>query len=143
MHHDGYSDAYVGGILRGYHRFAVVGASLKPARASHSVTYFLLSKGYHVFPVNPGCAGETLLGQAVYARLGDIPGGVEVVDVFRNSEAALDIAREAVAIGAKALWMQIGVRNEEAARLAEAGGLRVVMNRCPKIEYERLWGAER
>jgi predicted CoA-binding protein len=138
MNHDHYSDAYIREILTRCKRFAVIGASPKPVRASYNVIRYLLDKGYSVFPVNPGAAGGRILGQKVYASLADIPEPVEVVDVFRKPEAALGIAREAVAVGAKVLWMQLGVHNDEAAQLAEAAGLRVVMNRCPKIEYERL-----
>jgi predicted CoA-binding protein len=105
---------------------------------------YLLSKGYAIVPVNPGHAGQEILGQMTYAQLGDIPGEVDVVDIFRNSEAAPEIVREAIALkdklGIKVIWMQLGVRNEEAAALAESAGLSVVMNRCPKIEYGRLSG---
>jgi predicted CoA-binding protein len=93
-----------------------------------------------VIPVNPGLAGKEILGERVYAALGDIPEKVEIVDVFRSSAAALAITKEAIRIGAKVVWMQLGVRNDEAARLAEDAGLQVVMNRCPKIEYGRLSG---
>ena len=101
---------------------------------------YLLAKGYRVTPVNPGLAGSELLGQKVYATLRDIPEPVDVVDIFRNSDAAFDVTREAIAIGAKVVWMQLGVRNADAATLAETAGLQVVMNRCPKIEYGRLSG---
>jgi predicted CoA-binding protein len=104
----------------------------------------LLSTGYPVTPVNPGLAGQELLGQKVYARLEDIPGPFDVVDIFRNADAALGIVRQAIALKEKlvlgAIWMQLGVRNDVAAAEAEAAGLRVVMNRCPKIEYGRLSG---
>jgi predicted CoA-binding protein len=105
---------------------------------------YLLGKGYKIIPVNPGLAGKEILGQKVYASLSDVPGPVDVVDVFRGSDAALEIVREALRVKDKlrltTIWMQLGVRNEEAAREAEAAGLRVVMNRCPKIEYGRLSG---
>jgi hypothetical protein len=105
---------------------------------------YLLSKGYTVIPVNPGLAGQELLGQKVYSRLDEIPAPVDVVDIFRNADAALGIVREAIALKDKlslsAIWMQLGVRNDTAAAEAEGAGLRVVMNRCPKIEYGRLSG---
>ncbi len=101
---------------------------------------YLMAKGYKVIPVNPGQAGKELLGQKVYASLADIEEPVDVVDIFRTPDAALPVAREAIAIGAKVVWMQLGVRNDEAAKLAEDAGLKVVMNRCPKIEYGRLSG---
>jgi len=144
MNHDRYSDDYISAILSGHRVFAFVGASANPSRPSTFVMKYLLSKGYTVIPVNPGIAGQEILGQTVYARLGDIPGPVEIVDIFRNSEAALGIVREAISLkdklGIKVVWMQLGVRNDTAAAEAEAAGLKVVMNRCPKIEYARLSG---
>jgi predicted CoA-binding protein len=105
---------------------------------------YLTSKGYTVIPINPGLAGQEILGQKVYASLADVPAKVEVIDIFRNSEAALEVTREAIRLkdklGLKVVWMQLGVRNDEAAAEAEAAGLQVVMNRCPKIEYGRLSG---
>jgi predicted CoA-binding protein len=105
---------------------------------------YLIAKGYRVVPVNPTLAGQDILGQRVYASLQDVPPPVDIVDIFRSSQAALQIAREAVrlkdALGIKVVWMQLGVRNAEAAAEAEAAGLKVVMNRCPKIEYGRLSG---
>ncbi len=140
MNHDTYTDDYIRGILNSVRSFAVVGASANPVRPSYFVVKYLLDKGYRIVPVNPGQAGGQILGQDVYASLKDIPDAIDVVDIFRNSEAALAITEEAVEIGAKVVWMQLGVRNDEAARLAEAAGLQVVMNRCPKIEYARLSG---
>jgi hypothetical protein len=105
---------------------------------------YLLGKGYAVIPVNPGLAGQEILGQRAYATLAEVPGPVDVVDIFRNSEAALAVAREAIALkdklGLTVLWLQLGVRNDDAANEAEAAGIKVVMNRCPKIEYGRLSG---
>jgi predicted CoA-binding protein len=142
MNHDAYSDEYIGAILSRYRTFAVVGASANPSRPSHGVMKFLIAKGYTVIPVNPGHAGEAILDQKVYARLADIPVPVDLVDVFRNSNAALDVVRDAVRakdkLGLKAVWMQLGVRNDLAAAEAEAAGLEVVMNRCPAIELGRL-----
>ena len=140
MNHDTYPDEYIRGVLNEHKTFALVGASANTVRPSYFVLKYLLEKGYTVYPVNPGMAGREILGQAVYASLEDIPGPVDVVDIFRNSEAALGITKEAIAIGAKAVWMQLSVRNDEAAKLAEDAGLKVVMNRCPKIEYARLSG---
>src|SRR5262249_55681200 len=105
---------------------------------------YLLAKGYRVVPINPGLAGMEILGQRVYAALSEVPGPVDIVDIFRSSEAATAVAREAIALkdtlGIKVIWMQLGVRNPQAAAEAEAAGLQVVMNRCPKIEYGRLSG---
>ena len=144
MNHDRYSDDYISGILSGVRSFAVVGASANPVRASYIVMQYLIAKGYEVKPVNPGLAGQTLLGRRVYASLADIEDGADCVDVFRNSDAALGVVRESIALkdklGLKAVWMQLGVRNDIAAAEAEAAGLQVVMNRCPKIEYGRLSG---
>lgn len=140
MDHDHYSDAYIRDILNTYKTIAMVGASAKQVRPSYFAMKYLLEKGFRVIPVNPGQAGKEILGQRVYATLKDIPEPVDIVDVFRSSDAALQITRDAIDIGAKVVWMQLGVRNDEAARLAEEAGLKVVMNRCPKIEYGRLSG---
>ena len=144
MNHDSYDDDYIAGILGDHKRFAFVGASANMSRPSYFAMKYLIAKGYRVIPVNPGHAGETILGQNVYATLDGIPEPVDVVDIFRNSAAALDITRSAIALkdklALKVIWMQLSVRNDEAAALAEAAGLQVVMNRCPKIEYGRLSG---
>lgn len=140
MNHDSYPDAYIRDILVNHRTFAVVGASAKTTRPSYFVMKYLLTKGYDVIPVNPGLGGQTVVDQSVSATLDDIDRPVDVVDIFRNSDAALGITEDAIRIGAKVVWMQIGVRNDEAARLAEDAGLKVVMNRCPKIEYGRLSG---
>lgn len=144
MNHDRYDDDYIADILRSSRVFAFVGASANTSRPSYFAMKYLLGKGYKVHPVNPGLAGQEILGQAVYATLADVPAPVDVVDVFRNSEAALPIVRDAIGLkdklGLKAVWMQLGVRNDAAAAEAEAAGLKVVMNRCPKIEYGRLSG---
>jgi uncharacterized protein len=144
MNHDAYSDDYIAGILRGAKNIAMIGASANTNRPSYFAMKYLLGKGYRVIPVNPGLVGQQILGQAVAATLADVPGPVEIVDIFRNSEAALEITREAIRLqgklGVKVIWMQLGVRNDAAAAEAEAAGLQVVMNRCPKIEYGRLSG---
>ncbi len=140
MNHDSYDEDYIRGILTSMKSVAIVGASSNVVRPSYFVVKYLKSKGYTVYPVNPGLAGQEILGLTVYGSLREIPEPVDVVDVFRNSTAALGITKEAIAIGAKVVWMQLTVRNDEAAALAEAAGLKVVMNRCPKIEYGRLSG---
>lgn len=129
-------DSEIYDILRSVKTIALVGASDKEDRPSYKVMKFLLEQGYEVIPVNPGMAGQSLLGQKCYASLQEIPVSIDMVDVFRQSSVALDIAKEAIKINAKVLWLQIGVINEEAKVLAENAGLRVVMDRCPKKEIE-------
>lgn len=140
MTHDSYPDAYIRDILVRHRVIAMVGASPNPSRPSYFAMKYLLTKGFEVIPVNPGHAGKTILDQRVFGTLGDIDRPVDIVDIFRNSDAALPIVRDAIRIGAKVVWMQLGVRNDAAAQLAENAGLKVVMNRCPKIEYGRLSG---
>ncbi|WP_147196716.1 CoA-binding protein [Pantoea sp. CCBC3-3-1] len=132
------SDQTIAEVLSTTQHIALVGASDKPTRASYGVMAYLLGQGYKVTPVSPKLAGQTLLGQPVYASLDQIPEPVDMVDVFRNAEAAYGVAQEAIAIGAKSLWLQLGVINEQAAVLAAEAGLKVVMDRCPKIEIPRL-----
>jgi predicted CoA-binding protein len=140
MNHDTYPDSYIRGILNTVKTIAVVGISPKDNRPSYFVFKYLLARGYHMIPVNPGQAGKEILGQKVYAKLADIPEPMDMVDIFRASEHVLPIVQEALTLTPKpqVIWMQLTVRNEQAARLAEAAGLKVVMNRCPKIEYGRL-----
>ena len=140
MNHDSYSDAYIGTILAISRTFAFVGASPTTSRPSYFAMKYLMTKGYRVIPINPAHAGKELLGQKIYASLADVEELVDVVDMFRTADAAPEVVREAIAIGAKVMWMQLGLRNDEAAKTAEAAGLKVVMNRCPKIEYGRLSG---
>lgn len=138
--HDGYADDYIRGILDQVKTVAMVGASPNWNRPSYFAMKYLSQKGFRVIPVNPRAAGGQILGQTAYASVTDIPEPVDMVDIFRGSAEAGAITDDAIAIGAKVVWMQIGVRDPEAARRAEAAGLRVVMNRCPKIEYSRLNG---
>ncbi len=135
-----YPDAKIRSILERVHTIALVGASPNWNRPSYFVMKYLQGKGYRVIPVNPAIAGQKLLGEKAYASLRDIPDKIDMVDMFRASEEAPGVAADAIAIGANVLWMQLGVRNDEAAASAEAAGLEVVMNRCPKIEFGRLGG---
>ena len=140
MNHDSYSDDYIRGILNTVKSIAVVGASKKESRPSYFAFKYLLERGYDMIPINPGQAGQAMLGRTFYARLADVPEPVDMVDIFRPSRYALASVQEALALNPrpKVIWMQLSVRNDEAAALAEANGLKVVMNRCPKIEYGRL-----
>ena len=138
--HDRYTDDYLRGVLKRVRVIAMVGASPHWNRPSYFAMKYLQDKGFRVIPVNPRAQCETILGEKVYGALAEIPDKVDMVDVFRNSDAAGPLVDEAIAIGAKVVWMQLGVRNDAAARRAEAAGLTVVMNRCPKIEYSRLHG---
>lgn len=138
--HDRYEDSYLRKILRECKTIAMVGASANWNRPSYFAMKYLLDRGYRVIPVNPAAAGQEIMGQKVYAALADLPVKADMVDIFRNSEAAGPITDDAIAHGAKVVWMQLGVVNDAAARRAEAAGLRVVMNRCPKIEHSRLAG---
>ena len=140
--HENYPDDYIRAILGGVKTIAMVGASSNRIRPSAFAMKYLLAKGYRVVPVNPGQAGGQILGQQAYARLADIPFAIDMVDIFRGSEAAAGIVEEALALKPrpKVIWMQLGVRDDAAARRAEDAGLKVVMNRCAKIEYGRLSG---
>jgi predicted CoA-binding protein len=127
-------------ILTAHHTIAMVGLSADPMRPSHFAAIYMLSAGYDVIPVNPRYARQTILGQPVYATLEEVPRPVEIVDAFRRAEDVPAIAESAIAIGAQVLWMQLGVVNEEAARIAREAGLEVVMDRCVKIEHARFFG---
>ena len=142
MNHDSYDNAYISGILQSVKTIAVVGASANDVRPSFFVMKYMLDKGYQVIPVNPGQAGKPILGQMTYARLSDIPVAIDMVDIFRASDAVPGIVDEALSLDPlpKVIWMQLTVRHDEAAARAEGAGLKVVMNRCPKIEYARLSG---
>ncbi len=132
------TDAEIAALLEDVRTIALVGASPKPDRPSWRVMRVLLDHGYRVIPVNPGLAGQEIHGQKVVATLADIAEPIDMVDIFRNTEAAGETVDEAIAAGAKAVWMQLGVINEGAAARAEAAGLKVVMNHCPAIEIPRL-----
>jgi predicted CoA-binding protein len=138
MNHDHYSDEMLRAVLRGARTIAMVGASPDRNRPSHGVMSFLQAKGYRVIPVNPQAVGETILGEKVYADLADVPETIDMVDIFRRSDAVGPIVDAAIRAHAKTVWMQLGVRDDAAAARAEAAGLTVIMNRCPKIEYPRL-----
>lgn len=142
MNHDTYDNAYISGILQSVKTIAVVGASANDVRPSFFVMKYLLAKGYQIIPVNPGQAGREILGQMTYAKLSDIPVAIDMVDIFRASDAVPGIVDETLTLEPlpKVIWMQLTVRHDEAAARAEAAGTKVVMNRCPKIEYGRLSG---
>lgn len=142
MNHDAYDNAYIGGILNSVKTVAMVGASANDVRPSYFVLKYLLAKGFSVFPINPGHAGKEILGRMTYASLADVPEPIDMVDVFRNAAAVPGIVDEVMKLDPlpKVIWMQLGVRHDEAAARAEAAGIQVVMNRCPKIEYGKLSG---
>ena len=139
-----YDDALIKSILRSMKTIAMVGASGNDMRPSYFAMMYLLAKGYVIHPINPGMAGKKILGQTVYASLKDVPAPVDMVDIFRTSDAAPQIVREALEekdrLGIKTIWMQLGVINEEAAAMAREAGLTVIMDRCPKIEHGRFSG---
>src|ERR1700750_2592226 len=135
-----YSDAELRSILQRVKTIAMVGASSNWNRPSYFVMKYLQGKGYRVIPVNPGIAGQDLLGEKVYASLRDIPEPVDMVDVRRPAREAPAVVEDAIAIGAKVVWMQLGIRHDEAAAAAERAGIEGVMTRCPKIEFGRLGG---
>lgn len=137
-----YADVHIRQVLAGVSTIAMVGYSANPARPSFFVARYLRDKGFRVIPVNPGLAGQVVDGEPVYASLADIPEPFDMVDIFRNAAAAGPVTDEAIELvasrGVQVVWMQLGVRNDAAATRAEAAGLTVIMDRCPKIEYDRL-----
>jgi predicted CoA-binding protein len=142
MNHDSYDNSYIAGILNAVKTIAIVGASANDVRPSYFVMKYLIDKGFIVHPINPGQTGKPILGRVFYAKLADVPEPIDMVDIFRASNAVPPIVDEALALQPlpKVIWMQLTVRNDEAAAKAEAAGISVVMNRCPKIEYGRLSG---
>jgi len=138
MDHQSYPDPYLRGVLEGVRTIAVVGASPRHERPSRGVMAYLQRHGYRTIPVNPNAAGDTINGERCYASLAEVPEPIDMVDVFRRTEAAGGVVDEAIAVGAKVVWMQLGVRDDTAAARAEAHGIKVVMNRCPAIEIPRL-----
>ena len=142
MTHDSYPDDLIRSILKSTKTIALVGASANEVRPSYFVLKYLLGRGYRMFPVNPGIAGTEILGAKVYGSLAEIPEPLDMVEIFRNSEAADGIVDEALALDPlpKVIWMQLSVRNDAAAARADARGVQVIMNRCPKIEYGRISG---
>lgn len=142
MNHNSYSDDYIRGILRSVKTIAMVGASANEVRPSYFVLKYFGARGYRMVPINPGLAGKTILNFPVYGSLSAVPEPIDMVDIFRNSEAASAIVDEALRLEPKpkVIWMQLTVRNDAAAARAEAAGINVVINRCPKIEFGRLSG---
>lgn len=140
MNHDTYDDSYIRGILNTVKTIAMVGASAKDNRPSYFAFKYLGERGYNMIPINPGLDGKDLLGRKIYARLADVPEPIDMVDIFRAAKYAVPVVEEALQLDPKprVIWLQLGVRSDEAAALAEANGMKVVMNRCPKIEYGRL-----
>jgi uncharacterized protein len=140
MNHDVYDDSYIRGILNTVKTIAMVGASAKDNRPSYFAFKYLAERGYDMIPINPGLAGKELLGKTIYGTLSDVPVPIDMIDIFRAAKYAVPIVQEALTLSPKprVIWMQLSVRNDEAAALAEANGMKVVMNRCPKIEYGRL-----
>lgn len=142
MNHDRYDDGLIEGILSSVKTIAMVGASANTVRPSYFVLRYLTDKGFAVYPVNPGHAGREIAGRPTFARLADVPGPIDMVDVFRAADAVPAIVEEVLALSPlpKVLWLQLGIRNDAAAARAEAAGITVIQNRCPKIEYGRLSG---
>ena len=140
MNHEDYSDRYLRDILHEVRIIAMVGASTTWNRPSYFVMKYLKQKGYRVIPVNPRATGQQLLGETVYSSLEALPETVDMVDMFRPASEAPELVHQAIGAGAKVFWMQLELQHQEAASKAEEEGMKVVMNRCPKIEYSRLFG---
>ena len=134
-----YSEKFIKEILQEVKTIAVVGASSNHERDSYKVMESLIEHGYQIFPVNPNEQGNLILGQLCYSDLSSIPEKIDMVDVFRAKDAVIGVTEEAIQIGAKVLWTQLGIVNEEASELAKSAGLKVIMNRCPKIELEKQY----
>jgi predicted CoA-binding protein len=134
-----YSESYIKEILEEVKTIAVVGASANQDRDSYKVMQSLIQHGYQIIPINPNEEGNLILGQPCYADLNSVSGKIDMVDVFRSADAVMGVTKEAIAIGAKVLWTQLDIVNQEAAELAERAGLKVIMNRCPKIELTKLY----
>ena len=140
INHDNYSDRYIRDILRSVRNIAMVGASINWKRPSNFVMKYLIQKGYRVIPVNKNVVGEQIYNEPVYPDLSAVKETVDMVDMFRPAKEAPQLVEDAIKIGAKVFWMQFELRNDKAAKIAEDAGIKVVMNRCPKIEYARLFG---
>ena len=140
INHDNYNDSYIRDILKNVHNIAMVGASINWKRPSNFVMKYLIQKGYRVIPVNKNSAGDKIYGQTVYPGLSAVKETVDMVNMFRPSKEAPQIVEESIKLEAKVFWMQLELRNDKAAKIAEDAGMKVVMNRCPKIEYARLFG---
>ena len=136
---DDYSKNYIKEILEEVKTIAVVGASANPDRDSYKVMESLIKNGYQIFPINPNEKGNLILGQLCYGDLNSVSGKIDMVDVFRAEDAVLGVTKEAIKIGVKVIWTQLGIINEEALELGKDAGLKVIMNRCPKIELEKLY----
>ena len=140
INHDNYSDRYIRDILRSVRNIAMVGASINWKRPSNFVMKYLIQKGYRVIPVNKNVVGEQIYNEPVYPDLSAVKESVDMVDMFRPVKEAPQLVEDAIKLGAKVFWMQFELRNDKAAKIAEDAGMKVVMNRCPKIEYARLFG---
>ncbi|MEM9221615.1 MAG: CoA-binding protein [Pseudomonadota bacterium] len=142
MNHDRYDDTLISDVLNGVRTVAIVGASANEVRPSYFVLKYLVAKGFEVYPINPGRAGDTIAGRPCFARLADVAVPLDMVDVFRAADNLPAVVDEVLALDPlpRVLWFQLGVRNDEVATRAEAAGLTVIQNRCPKIEYGRLSG---
>ncbi|MDD9909688.1 MAG: CoA-binding protein [Ahrensia sp.] len=140
--HDRYADADIRSVLKSVKTIAIIGASANPNRPSYFVAKYMASKGYEIFPINPGQAGKEIAGAMTYASLADLPAPVDMIDIFRRAEALPGIVREIMQMGdlPKVVWMQLGIRDDAIASALEMAGITVIQNRCPKIEYARLCG---
>ena len=140
--HDSYSDDHIRAVLRSVRSIAVIGASSNPNRPSSFVAKYMAAKGYDLYPINPGHVGKEIAGATTYASLADLPGPVDMVDVFRRVDALPGVAQEIIALPVlpKVVWFQLGIRDDAVAAFLEMAGMTVIQDRCPKIEYARLCG---